>query len=162
MNGNSNNNRKTERNYNLYALACISVNYGECVQLIILFLYHLSTPEKKRWDNFFDATSSFFVLFELFRIFFPRTYKRQWQISLIHKSLVATAFSVQFLHKVFGCYCLEYFWWVIYAVKGWIITEVITAREIYRRFDLSHTRGRQKIKIKRSYDKASRNSVAWR
>ena len=29
------------------SLACISVNYGECVQLIILFLYHLSTPEKK-------------------------------------------------------------------------------------------------------------------
>lgn len=47
-NNNSNNNKKAEQNYNrIRALACISVNYGECVQLIILFLYHLSTPEKK-------------------------------------------------------------------------------------------------------------------
>lgn len=52
---------KTEQNYNRNAFACISVNYGECVQLIILFLYHLQHPKKKRWDNFFDATESFCV-----------------------------------------------------------------------------------------------------
>lgn len=59
---------KAERNYyynrsSFFCFCLYIVNYGECVQLIILFLYHLSTPEKKRGEiTFLTPHSRFFLL----------------------------------------------------------------------------------------------------
>jgi hypothetical protein len=65
---NNNKNEKQKQNEIIITIATAFllllvyfVNYGECVQLIILFLYHLSTPEKKRGEiTFLTPHSRYF------------------------------------------------------------------------------------------------------